>query len=193
MPDSRIHSFGRWISSHDWLEVFQERDINAQCTAFYRTLHAAIDLQFPLCKAKILSNDRDWITPKVKLLIKKRQKAFHKTEREKWKRLWNRVIQRYKSEAACSKSADKNSQDKTKKIFVKWWNLLWTPFRQLLYMCKLKCIKCVSLFILETSVSALRQVAILKSQHVPSMNVLLSYLDVSPNQEYIIQRYRGIA
>ncbi|XP_030842845.1 transmembrane protein 209-like [Strongylocentrotus purpuratus] len=45
----------------------------------------------------------------------------------------------------------------------------------------------------DTSISALRQVAILKSQHVPSLNVLLSYLDISSNQEYIIQRYRDLA
>lgn len=45
----------------------------------------------------------------------------------------------------------------------------------------------------ETSVTALKQVAILKSQHVPSLNMLLAYLDVSPNQEYIVQRYRDLA
>ncbi|XP_072175558.1 transmembrane protein 209-like [Diadema setosum] len=45
----------------------------------------------------------------------------------------------------------------------------------------------------DTSVSALRQIAILKSQHVPSLNMLLSYLDVSPNQEYVIQRYKELA
>ena len=86
------------------IHVFQERDVNAQCTAFYRTLHAAIDLHFPLRKAKIHSNDRDWITPKVKLLMKKRQKAFHKNEREKWKRLRNRVmreIEKAKREYYC--------------------------------------------------------------------------------------------
>ena len=106
MPESRICSFGRWISSHDWLEVFQARDVNAQCTAFYRTLHTAIDLHFPLRKAKIHSNDRDWITPKVKLLMKKRQKAFHKNEREKWKRLRNRVmreIEKAKKEYYCTR------------------------------------------------------------------------------------------
>lgn len=44
----------------------------------------------------------------------------------------------------------------------------------------------------ESSLSSLKQVAILKSGQLPTLNQLIPYLDVSPNQEYVVQRIQDL-
>ncbi len=46
---------------------------------------------------------------------------------------------------------------------------------------------------LEVSISSLRQVSLTKSQLVPTLSMVLPYLDVSANQEYVVQRIRDLA
>ncbi|XP_038067904.1 transmembrane protein 209-like [Patiria miniata] len=45
----------------------------------------------------------------------------------------------------------------------------------------------------EVSISSLRQVSLTKSQLVPTLSMVLPYLDVSANQEYVVQRIRELA
>ncbi|XP_022081205.1 transmembrane protein 209-like isoform X1 [Acanthaster planci] len=45
----------------------------------------------------------------------------------------------------------------------------------------------------EVSLSSLRQVSLTKSQVVPTLSMVLPYLDVSANQEYVVQRIRELA
>jgi hypothetical protein len=44
---------------------------------------------------------------------------------------------------------------------------------------------------LEASLSTLKQLAVVKSQHIPQLGALIPYIDIVPNQEYLIQRIRG--
>ena len=96
MPDSATRSFGRWISSHDWSEVKHENDVNQQCEQFYTTLNEAIDLHFPLRRMKIHSQDRPWMNPEIKSLIRRRQLAYHEGREHEWKELRNKVIRKIK-------------------------------------------------------------------------------------------------
>ncbi|XP_033647233.1 transmembrane protein 209-like [Asterias rubens] len=45
----------------------------------------------------------------------------------------------------------------------------------------------------EVSISSLRQVSLTKRQLVPTLSMVLPYLDVSANQEYVVQRMRDLA
>lgn len=44
---------------------------------------------------------------------------------------------------------------------------------------------------LETSISSLKQAAVMKSSSIPTLNSIVQYLDISPNQEYLVDRIRG--
>lgn len=44
----------------------------------------------------------------------------------------------------------------------------------------------------EASFSSLKQLSAVKSQHVPQLLALIPYIDMVPNQEYLIQRIRGM-
>lgn len=43
----------------------------------------------------------------------------------------------------------------------------------------------------ETSISSLKQAAVMKSSSIPTLNSIVQYLDVTPNQEYLVDRIRG--
>ncbi|XP_067144119.1 transmembrane protein 209 isoform X2 [Centruroides vittatus] len=45
----------------------------------------------------------------------------------------------------------------------------------------------------EVSLTTLRQVALTKSQHLPTLNGLLPYLDITSNQEYLFHRLKELA
>lgn len=43
----------------------------------------------------------------------------------------------------------------------------------------------------EVSISTLKQLAVTKSQFVPTLNAVVPFLEVSSNQEYLVHRLRG--
>ena len=50
----------------------------------------------------------------------------------------------------------------------------------------------VDLYVLtEASLSTLKQLSVVKSQHIPQLAGVIPYIDMSPNQEYLIFRIRG--
>ncbi|KAI8516894.1 hypothetical protein Bbelb_054750 [Branchiostoma belcheri] len=60
---------------HNWEEVLDETTVDGKTTAFYRTLHEAIDKFFPQKKARLHHKDKPWFTAALKNLIHKRQRA----------------------------------------------------------------------------------------------------------------------
>ncbi|KAI8517689.1 hypothetical protein Bbelb_037060 [Branchiostoma belcheri] len=96
MPDSRVRSFGTWITSHDWSEVASKEGSQAMTTAFYSTLHQKMDEHFPTRRIKLHIKDKPWMTPAIKALLSKRQKAFVAGKTNKWKALRNKTQSRIK-------------------------------------------------------------------------------------------------
>lgn len=43
----------------------------------------------------------------------------------------------------------------------------------------------------EASISSLKQAALVKAPLIPTLNALVQYLDLTPNQEYLVERIRG--
>ncbi|XP_051629580.1 transmembrane protein 209 isoform X2 [Manacus candei] len=51
---------------------------------------------------------------------------------------------------------------------------------------------CPELQIGEASISSLKQAALVKAPLIPTLNALVQYLDLTPNQEYLVERIRGM-
>lgn len=43
----------------------------------------------------------------------------------------------------------------------------------------------------EASISSLKQAAVMKASSIPTLNSIVQYLDVTPNQEYLVDRIKG--
>ncbi|XP_062862552.1 transmembrane protein 209 [Trichomycterus rosablanca] len=52
---------------------------------------------------------------------------------------------------------------------------------------------CPELQIGESSISSLKQAAVAKALAIPTLNTIVQYLDISPNQEYLVERIRELA
>jgi len=50
---------------------------------------------------------------------------------------------------------------------------------------------CAFLWCSEASLTTLKQMAPLKLQQIPQLTALLPYIDLAPNQEYLVSRIRG--
>lgn len=87
-----MHEFGRWVTSHSWSEVLNASNTSDKANAFYCTVQEAMDIHFPTKVVKLHSQDKPWITPEIKDLIKKRQVAFAKNKIHLWRFLRNKVI-----------------------------------------------------------------------------------------------------
>ncbi|XP_072021337.1 uncharacterized protein [Amphiura filiformis] len=86
-----VHEFGRWITKHSWTEVLNATSPADKANAFYATVQEAIDLHFPSKVIKLHSEDKPWITPEIKNLIRKRQVAFAEKKMFLWRFLRNKV------------------------------------------------------------------------------------------------------
>ena len=87
-----MHEFGRWITNHTWDEVLNATNTVDNTEAFYSTIHEAIDRHFPTKVVKLHTTGKSWITPEIKLLIKKRQKAFGQKKMHLCRFLRNKVL-----------------------------------------------------------------------------------------------------
>ena len=85
MRDSDIREFGQWLCDHDWSEVSSAESVTDKCSEFYSTLHQVIEIYFPQRTVKQYSHDKAWITPYIKMLVTRRQRAFHDGKTSLWR------------------------------------------------------------------------------------------------------------
>ncbi|XP_071808975.1 uncharacterized protein [Asterias amurensis] len=91
MKDSDVRECGSWLSDHDWLEVTSTHDVTAKCTEFYETLNCVLDTYFPKKSVKKHPTDKPWLTPYIKSLVVKRQRAFHGNQQSLWRYFRNKI------------------------------------------------------------------------------------------------------
>ena len=72
---SAMLEFGFWLGNFDWSNLFAIEDVNEKITFCHSTIWEKINEYFPLKKIEISENDKEWITPEIKLLMKEKQKA----------------------------------------------------------------------------------------------------------------------
>ena len=73
---SRINDFGRWIKQYEWSNVLNLNNVQDKYDMFQSIITNSVNRFLPLRVVRSCSSDKPWITPKVKGLVKKRQKAL---------------------------------------------------------------------------------------------------------------------
>ena len=68
LPDSQIEKFGKFMTKHNWLEVFSAQDVNSKVANFHNTLMTNLDLYFPQKTIKVSSLDKKFMNPELKSL-----------------------------------------------------------------------------------------------------------------------------
>ena len=89
-----------WIAEQNFIEVYQETDVNDQLETFLRALETQMNIFFPYKTTVRRASDPPWINPYVKQLIKKRRRVYHREGRsDKWKALMKKVRNLVKNRA----------------------------------------------------------------------------------------------
>ena len=88
LPQSQIEKFGKFITAHEWSEVFSTEDVNEKVENFHYTLMNNLNLYFPEKCMKVSSLDKKFMTPELKQLQRQTQREFYKKRKSlKWKKL----------------------------------------------------------------------------------------------------------
>ena len=73
--ESALIQFGAWLTRFNWSLLCRIDDVNLKVAYFFTIMWAMIDIFFPLTKVVVTNNEKEWITPEIKLLISDRQNA----------------------------------------------------------------------------------------------------------------------
>ena len=88
LPESQMKIFGKFITTHQWSEVFSIQDVNTKVNNFHNTLIQNLNFYFPEKIIKISSLDKKFMTPQLKQLQRRTQREFFKRRKSaKWKKL----------------------------------------------------------------------------------------------------------
>ena len=88
LPQSGIDQFGKEMTSHDWKEVLEVKDIDLKVKNFHATLRNQLDKFFPEKTVKISNLDKKWMNPSLKMLHRQVQREFFKNRQsKKWRKL----------------------------------------------------------------------------------------------------------
>ena len=91
LPDSALREFGRWIVQHPWSEVLEAEDVETKWKSFTTTTTEAYHHFFPVKDFTVDPSDAPWMTPRLKRLIKQRNRAYY-TDPALFRSLRNKVI-----------------------------------------------------------------------------------------------------
>ena len=75
---SSILAFGFWLTRFDWSELFRLEDVNDKVAYFTTIIWIMVEKYFPLTPITVTNTDKEWITPRIKKLILKRQNAHRR-------------------------------------------------------------------------------------------------------------------
>lgn len=90
---ANVARFCHQVSSIDWVSVVKSiDDLDASVTFFQDSLTFLFNKCFPLRTVRLRSSDPPWLKPSLKILIDDRDKAFHKRQWTKYRRLCQEVI-----------------------------------------------------------------------------------------------------
>ena len=106
---SSILAFGFWLTRFDWSELFLLEDVNDKVAYFTTITWIMVEKYFPLTPITVTNTDKEWITPKIKRLILKRQNA-HRRKNYKLRDALRREIKKLIRNAKVKYYAKKRSK-----------------------------------------------------------------------------------
>ena len=108
------------LSQVNWSPLYSMQSCDEQFQFFSSTVNSIVETFLPLKKMKSVSNDKPWITPEIKTLIAKRQRAWSKGKNTLFKHYRNKV------NASCKRARNsfynKNIADVQQTNPRKWWS-----------------------------------------------------------------------
>ena len=123
-PSQSLQEFGSCLSQYDWSPVLNAVNVDEKVEDFIRATKDMINHYFPEQIARMHSDDKFFITTKIKRLLKKRDKAYMHKRMSKFKDLRNRVASEIRREkrayyAKNIRGVNNNGDART------WWKKIW--------------------------------------------------------------------
>ena len=121
LRDSSLRSFGRWITTYDWKDVYETAECDRKFNKFNEILSNMINYFCPIKPSKVRSSDKPWMTPSLKFYMKKRQMAFYEYGKNSYAfKYWRNKVQYAVKQAR--KTYYSHSVDKLKNTnSTRWW------------------------------------------------------------------------
>ena len=91
LTDFNIDTVALYLSSVDWRPLFASNDVQFQCDYFYSVVNDIIDNVMPLTAFKAKKNEKPWVTPYFRKMVKLRDVAFSSKDRVLFRKLRNKV------------------------------------------------------------------------------------------------------
>jgi hypothetical protein len=79
------------MESTKWVEVVQVEDVDEAASSFLLTLKSIFDSCFPEVAYRLRPDDKPWITPRIKMIINQRDRAYKEKKTLKYLRLRDQV------------------------------------------------------------------------------------------------------
>ena len=86
------------VSTYDWAAVTNATTVDEKLENFTQIINSKVDKLFPQYSVKYHTDDKPFVTGKIKNLIEKRDKAYTTGNRQHFKLLRNRVTNEIKKE-----------------------------------------------------------------------------------------------
>ena len=118
---SNIRSFGQWITSYSWDELYNLTSCKEKFEWFYSRISEAIDKFLPVRSVRMHATDKPWITVAIKSAISKRQRFLSKYGKESVLfKIWRNKVQRLMKE--CKETFYETKVKTLKETNVaRWW------------------------------------------------------------------------
>ena len=113
--------FGNWLANHNWSTLYRITSCEDKLDYFIETIDTGLECFFPNKIIKLHVNDKPWITPEFKEIIKGRQKAYHDADMKKYNYLRN-LANRKRKKLRSNYLDMKMNQLKSNPNPQKWWD-----------------------------------------------------------------------
>ena len=123
ITQSGIDSFGRWMVSYNWHDLYTCRNVNDKAEFLQNALMSKYYECFPVKTMKLSSDDEPWVTSRIKQLDRSQKREFSKNQQsEKWTKLNSLFLQKCAEEK--KKYAEKVVSDLKTSNPSKWYSKL---------------------------------------------------------------------
>ena len=116
-------AFGKWLAEYNWSTLYRTVTCEDKLDIFMKVINTGLDCFFPCKSIKLHANDKPWVTPEFKELIKDRQKAYHDGKTQKYNYLRN-LANRKRKQLRSNYLDRKMDQLKSNPNPKKWWDCI---------------------------------------------------------------------
>ena len=78
LPSKPIPNFVKIDALHDWSEVYSVEGVDEKVNNFHQTLRTWLDIYFPEKSVTLSNLDKKWMTPSLKIHLRKMQREYIK-------------------------------------------------------------------------------------------------------------------